>query len=357
MQIIEFIIEIVFIFIISTVIFDLIHYLLHQMQGSQISIFRRLGALHDHHHLFFDDQLVTHKELWPMNLKYHLVPELITQLAVTSCFFFFVNPMAVGVTLGCEMLIFIYVLSIKGLDFNHLHNPKLSKKPSMAFFVMPNYHYQHHLDPKNYFSSWFRIFDFLFGYSCSLKGKCYLVTGASGKFGSQLCVRLEKYGAKVIKIKYGKDFDHDRYDGFKDKIKLADGLILCHGSKGDCQWSHVDSYIEMIESFLENTKADLPEIWALGSEMEFHPAFFKADKPYEKAKRDFALYAKKLYHREDILYRHIVPAAFQSSYNPAPISARPFSWLALFFVQRGFRYIPLTYTGMAYLNYFKFKRE
>lgn len=344
------------IFVVSTFVFDVIHFLLHKMEQSQILWVSKMGRLHQIHHQFFDEKLKTHPELWQANLKYHLIPELVTQIIVTSLFIIWANSYAVLAVVLFEILIFFYVLSKKGFDFNHTYNEKAAKRPSMSWFILPNYHYQHHIDPTNFYGSWYRFFDFIFGYSSSINQKTFLITGSSGTFGREIKQIFLKKGIRFVEIKYGIDFTQNSYDEFVSKIQGVDGLILCHGSKEDCQWSMVESYKKLITLFLEHVETDLPEIWALGSEIEFHPAVFKRDIPYEKAKREYAKFAIELYQNKNILYRHIVSAAFKSSFNPAPFGAKAFAWLAVFFAKRGFRYIPLTYTGIAYLNYFKFRR-
>jgi hypothetical protein len=40
--------------------------------------------------------------------------------------------------------------------------------------------------------------------------------------------------------------------------------------------------------------------------------------------------------------------------GPGLISGEAAAALAMFFIRRGFRYIPVTYTGIAWVNYLKF---
>ena len=49
-----------------------------------------------------------------------------------------------------------------------------------------------------------------------------------------------------------------------------------------------------------------------------------------------------------------MPAAFRSRMGPGLMSGTTAVRTAPFFIRRGFRYIPVTYTGIALLNYFKF---
>jgi hypothetical protein len=75
---------------------------------------------------------------------------------------------------------------------------------------------------------------------------------------------------------------------------------------------------------------------------------------YKPSKQLFARYAKSYYNSDKIIYRHIVPAAFSSAMGPGLISATTAAHWALFFICRGFRYIPVTYTGLALINWIRF---
>jgi hypothetical protein len=342
------------IFAVSTVVFDLIHLTLHRMQESRFSYIRNLGALHIQHHEFFDNRLVNHEALWRSNFIYHLLPEFAVQLAITSTFLFVLNPYPVLVAICLEVGFFLFVVYHRGKDPNHT-SPDKASRPSMNLYVFPNYHAYHHRFPHAYFSSWFRFTDFVFGHSWHAEGQHVLLTGSNGALGKEMYKRFLKMGSTVDIAVYGKDYDRENNEAFRVKAQTADLLVLCHGSKNDMHWSHVTSQMELTEIFIRESRNPVPEIWGLGSEIEFHPALYEKDKNYELAKREFAGFASKLFRRNDILYRHLVPSAFQSTYGSAPISAKPLAWLAFFSIKRGFRYVPLTYTGVAWLNYFKFR--
>jgi nucleoside-diphosphate-sugar epimerase len=99
----------------------------------------------------------------------------------------------------------------------------------------------------------------------------------------------------------------------------------------------------------------LPEIWYLGSEIEIiSPPNTPDMLRYSASKRAFAKYARAYYDDRDFLYRHIIPAGFTSSMGKGLVSADWAAAVTMFFVRRGARYVPVTYTGMAYLNYFRF---
>jgi hypothetical protein len=77
-------------------------------------------------------------------------------------------------------------------------------------------------------------------------------------------------------------------------------------------------------------------------------------KAYSRSKRSFLPHARALYDDLSILYRHIVLSAFHLEMGFAIVSAEWAASVAMWWIRRGARYIPVTYTGLAYLNYFKF---
>ena len=94
---------------------------------------------------------------------------------------------------------------------------------------------------------------------------------------------------------------------------------------------------------------------AVGSEIECHPAFGNADlQTYSRSKRAFARHARRYFHQPDLLYRHIVPSAFTSAMGPGLISGERAAAWAWFLIKRGYRYVPVSYTGIAMINYLKF---
>lgn len=99
-----------------------------------------------------------------------------------------------------------------------------------------------------------------------------------------------------------------------------------------------------------------PEIWAVGSEIELHGDMgIEALKPYAASKRAFAARAREFYTSPDLTYRHIVPAAFTSRMGKGLMSADVAAALSLFFIRRGFTYVPVTYTTLAVWNYIRFR--
>ncbi len=57
---------------------------------------------------------------------------------------------------------------------------------------------------------------------------------------------------------------------------------------------------------------------------------------------------------QGLLYRHIVPSAFRSQMGPGVMSGRTAAAIALWLIRHGFRYVPVTYTGIAFVNFIPF---
>jgi hypothetical protein len=169
---------------------------------------------------------------------------------------------------------------------------------------------------------------------------------------------LEASGGRVTRLKYGRDYDYGDYDRLDPVLTDADVLVLCHGSKVDrAMQANCDSFVGLIERFRRVGRARrLPvEVWAIGSEIEAHPSWGDPDlEIYLRSKRAFARHARRYFHDGSMVYRHIVPSAYTSPMGKGLISGRAAAAIAMFFIRRGFRYIPVTYTGIALLNWLKF---
>jgi len=188
----------------------------------------------------------------------------------------------------------------------------------------------------------------------------FLLTGARGAFGSALKLHLEREGASVATARFGDDWTYDDYGFFNpSRLQDIDVLVLSHGAKTlHAMDANCASFVAIIERYLQARKsATRPaEIWGLGSEIEFHPTWGIAElADYRDSKRAYARYAAHLYRDPGITYRHIVPSAFTSRMGPGLISADTAARMALFLLRRNWKYVPVTYSGFAYLNYFRFR--
>lgn len=221
------------------------------------------------------------------------------------------------------------------------------------------YHAMHREFPDRYFGSVTPLFDRIFGTGCAVKGRVVVITGASGAFGGPFAqLLLDQGAADVIPLKFGVNYIYDDYSPCDGALAQADILVLAHGAKGDlAMQANCDSFLALIERFrgLTAKRKVPPEVWAVGSEIEAHPAWGNAElQVYLESKRAFARHARRYFWDPHFIYRHIVPSAFKSQMGPGLISGAFAARWAWFFIARGFRYIPVSYTGIALINYFKF---
>lgn len=345
-------------FAVATFLFDIIHFLLHCFMKSRWSWLRRIGDLHRAHHEFLTEDLRFQESVTRRNLLLHVVPEFSTQMLVCSLGFLVLDPIPVVVVMAMFSVIFVFVIIQKGKDANHVAAEKLLSAHE-TIFVMAPYHSLHHIHPENYFASYTTLIDRILGTACQIRGRKFAMTGASGAFGSPFKRMLEHAGAaNVATFKFGEDFTYENYADLDEELAAADVLVLSHGSKLDhAMEANCDSFLAIIERFKELHKDDRfpTEVWAVGSEIECHPAFGNKNlQVYLESKRAYARHARRYYRDRAILYRHIVPSAFTSRMGPGLISGTMAARIALFFIRRGFRYVPVTYTGIAFVNYFKF---
>ncbi|KAJ5943441.1 hypothetical protein N7516_003609 [Penicillium verrucosum] len=253
------------------------------------------------------------------------------------------------------------VILASGRDSNHLVYKTAPKDPNWIF-AGPEYHALHHVYPDRYIGSFIKLFDWVWGTAYSVRGKRVVVTGGNGAFGRAIIAELEQEGVQSIhSLKFGVDWDYQNFEKAIAALSACDVLILAHGTKGqDAVESNCNSAVRLVQLFKQNRPIDetsptLPEVWYVGSEIELHPAFGNKElQRYSQSKRRFLPHARSFFDDSDIIYRHIVPSAFQSPMGPAILSAGWAAKCTMFWIRRGARYVPVTYTGFAYLNYFKF---
>jgi len=350
--------ETAILFVVSTILFDVLHYLLHKWQKSRFAILRTFSKWHDYHHKFLDETLTIQKSWNRKNIIFHILPEYLTSIAGVCLGLLIFSPAVVILNIVLHTIMVIFRLVDEGMDINHKNVDRLDARKSMMF-VNPSYHFLHHIYPQQYFSSFVGIFDFILGSSCQIKGQKFVVTGASGAFGQAIVEKIKAAGGHVTTVKYGQDFTYDDYSIFEKLLPETDVLILSHGSKiTDAMQANCTSFQKIIDLYIAVTQERLvpPEVWALGSEIEIHGDFGMDDlKAYSASKKAYAKIAKSYYRSRDVIYRHIVPSAFTSQMGKGLISATCATNWALFYIKRGFYYIPVTYTGLAYLNYFRFR--
>jgi hypothetical protein len=360
-------------FLCGTFFFDIIHYVFHQFSKSNSRFLRLIGNLHAVHHFYFNRRLQFNSHyLWhntcielPLELGCQLFGTWLGWLALERFAIIDLGALSENVLYGVFVIQVIRVLVVailSGRDSNHKIYGTVPKNPSW-FFVGPEYHALHHVDPAAYMSSSFYLFDWLFGAAYTLKSRRVTLTGASGAFGQAIMKQLQTESvASIQELKFGVNWTYDNYDAAIPILVNTDVLILAHGSKGeDALKANCESAVQLISLFKQYRKSDpsqkmlLPEVWYIGSEIELHPTLgIQSLQSYSYSKRSFLPYARTLYDDNSIIYRHIVPAAFRSAMGPAIISAEWAAQATMWWIRRGARYIPVTYTGIAYLHYFKF---
>lgn len=345
-------------FVVSTLLFDILHYLLHRWGHSRNRLLRTFASWHWVHHAFLDRKMRVNLEIVTKNIWYHVLPEYLTSMAGTLLFLlvFPWPPIALVAVLRTWML--VLTIRDEGLDANHMAMDRIGGRQGLLW-VGRDYHAMHHVYPDNFYSSFSNVFDLVFGTTCQIDGRHFLVTGANGAFGSAMKARLEKLGGIVEVAKSGTDFSAGDYDRMTDKLARADVLVLAHGAKTeDCWDANYTTFVDLIDRFVETGKTRLipPEVWALGSEAEFHGDMGLAElRDYAASKRAFAQRARGYYQNPALIYRHIVPSAFTSAMGKGQMSASTAVNIALFFIRRGFSYVPVTLTTLAFWNYFRFR--
>jgi hypothetical protein len=359
-DVVAWIVEAVVVFAVSTFICDTIHWALHRWTKSRFALLRTFASWHHVHHRFLDGKMQVHADLAMTKFWAHLLPEFLTSAAVTALFYLVFHWIAVTAVLALHVWNFVNNIRTEGMDANHMSMDRVSGRQSL-FKVNAAYHAMHHITPDNFYSSYLNVFDLLFGRSCTIRHRRFLITGASGAFGSAMKARIEALGGLVETARHGVDFAAGDTERMRPKLERADVLILAHGAKGAQAWdANCTTFTELADLFIALGKDRLvpPEIWAVGSEAEFHGDMGQADLvDYAASKRAFARRALVYYRSPDVLYRHIVPSAFTSAMGPGPMSADTAVRIALFFVRRGFSYVPVTLTTLALWNYFRFIRQ
>jgi len=347
------IVQMALLFVISTTLFDVVHWLLHRWQRSRWAILRTFSSWHQVHHDFLDKQMQVHPELAWRNFWAHLLPEYLTSVGGTVVFFPFVEPIAVIIIVAIHTVLFGFRIVGEGMDPFHMAMDRLHGKRGV-FMVNASYHAMHHINPMGFYSSFLNVFDMIMGTAVALRGKRVMLTGFGGAFGNCMAALLVKAGATVYTVSL-----RDMLVKDIEALPLADFdiLVMCHGLKhGEPSeiWranSAATAYLG--DTFITTNRNKLvpPEIWSVGSEAEV----FGFD-DYAMSKRFQADYARHNWHdNADVTYRHIVPSAFTSRMGRGLITANAAARWSLFLIRRGFRYVPVTYTGLAFINWLRYK--
>ena len=344
-------------FVVATFVFDAVHFGLHLCLRSRYRWLRWLASPHQAHHDFFDGLLLFHDEAILPNLLHHVIPEYATQMLVCALAFAVLDTIPVIIVMAIFTVLFASVIVLKGKDHSHVPFP-IIPVPRGTLFVGAPYHVMHHVYPESHMSSFTTLFDVLMGTACQIRGRRVALTGASGSFGSAMRDLLERAGAVVVTLKFGVDWTYEDYSGADSALEGADILVLAHGAKGEqAMQANCASFLALIDRFKSLTQnRQVPvEVWAVGSEIECHPAFGDPNlRSYAQSKRAYAQVGARLMLDQGLLYRHIVPSAFRSQMGPGVMRGRTAAAIALWLIRHGFRYVPVTYTGIAFVNFIPF---
>jgi hypothetical protein len=294
-------------FLASSVVFDVVHWLLHQLAASRLAPLRAIGGLHEVHHRFLDRSLRIRPEHQRANLFCHVIPEFLTQLAVSLALLQLLPAPVVGVAIALQVLVFAVILRGRGIDVNH-RDIEVLRAYEPRYFCMPRYHALHHVHPDAHFSSWIKLFDHAMGTGASLPGRSIAMAHAETDFGRALAAELARSGAGRV-VAYATPDD--------PALREADILILADGAPAEAA-----ERVAWVERFAELAAGRRlpPEVWVA-------------------APRDggaFEGHARRYYDDPRLIYRHLaLPGVAGSPARSAALARR-----ALFLVRKGFNYVP-----------------
>lgn len=242
----------------ATIVFDALHWMLHQWAASPHTLWRSVGNLHQTHHRFLDRELIIHEEwMWP-NVWRHVVPEYLVQVAVTLACIPLLPQATVITALLLETLVFVIIMWGKpGFDINH-HAVERLLPYRRLYFCVPEYHLLHHRYPSAHFSSWIKTLDHWLATGTALRDRRILMTGAETALGRKLFDALHTHGA-LVSTATSMD---------TSVMEDAEVLLLCHAETKDSE------YVNWMETFYGIHRDDrFPvEIWALARGGDEHLA-------------------------------------------------------------------------------------
>jgi hypothetical protein len=320
--------------------FDLAHWTLHKFAKSKSPILRKIGYLHEVHHLYFNRRLKFNDHYRWQNMCYELPLELSCQLFGTWLGYVLAN--TTGFTgpalLSKEILVLVLIFEIirsfvvacmEGRDSNHKSYSTVVPQDPHSFLVGPEYHALHHVDPTSYIGSTFKVFDWFLGTSCSLKSRRVTIVGSLGVFGAALREQLlEESVSCVEKLSLVSSATDDGYPTMIELLSRTDILIFDSESERE----------NVIGLFKKHHKAKaaqsllLPEVWQCTSSF----------------KKGSAEHTKRLHDDEDILFRQIDCHTERKWLEVRPeIAAK----LAIWWIRRGVRSVPATFDFLAFFEY------
>ncbi len=308
-----------FLWLAGALVFDGVHWVLHLMLRSRWRVLRALAWPHAVHHRWIDRELrVQWRYQWP-NVFCHLIPEYATQLAFTGLLALVLPTPYVVVVAVLQTGVFLGLLSQRGLDVNHRPVEVLDAyRPGLA--TPPAYHALHHVYPDAHFSAYTKVVDALVGGAAQLAGRRFVLMGGATPFGRALRGTLARVGVDDVR---------EEEPNASPVLGGCDVLVLC-----DPELSEVT----VVESFLRQTRRRRlpPEVWVVHRRPDLPVA--------------------RYYHGDvRVLYRTLVaddgdPAGWSEA------RARSAARATLFWIRRGFHYVPMGWHPRALGGFRRFRR-
>ena len=231
------------VFLASTVAFDVVHWLLHQLARSRSRPLRAIGSLHETHHRFLDAELRIHDELIGQNIRHHVIPEFLTQAAFSAALLLVLPISVVAGAFALQLGVFAWILRDRGLDVNHRGCENLAAFRPL-FFCVPEYHALHHVHPDTHYSSWIKVLDWLLATGAKLEGQRVVWRGADDAPREAMAEALREEGARLE-------------DG---PVAEADILVLAGDDPSDDELSEAAFFVA------SSRTSRLPrELWRLGA--------------------------------------------------------------------------------------------
>ena len=297
--------------------FDGVHWVLHKMMGSRWRGLRALASPHVMHHCWLDESLTTRWEYQRRNIWGHIVLEYTTQLVFSALLLLVLPFLAIAVCVALQTLVFAFVLSQRGLDVNHRAIEILDAyRPS--FLAFPAYHALHHVYPEAHFSAYSKLIDYVVGGGTYLRGKRVALQGGDTPFGRALAEGLRREGVGEILPLIAPD---------SNALAETDILGICDLNAD--RLAYVEAYVQATRH-----RQLPPEVWAVQEQV--------CDG-----------LARHYYSDVRVTYRAIAIDAFALS---DPTFSQRAARTALFFIRRGFNFVPAIRTPRALFDFHRFRR-
>lgn len=347
------IVSFMWLYFTGSLFFDIAHYFLHKFSKSRYWILRRIGYLHEVHHLYFNRRLkFNDRYLW-QNMLCELPLELSCQLFGTWLGYLplrafsltgpgLLTPELFHLVLVFEIIRSFVVAILEGRDSNHQSYSTVVPKDPHSFLVGPEYHALHHVDPSAYIGSSFRVFDWFLGTSYTLRSRRVTIIGLSRVFSQAMKEELESNESVTCIQELS---IHENDEKMVETLASTDVLII-GGEEESCK-----SQVQTIELFKQNYNARpgcllLPEVWYIDNQMQKHSSL--------SAEAAFTNYSRKCYAAKDVLYRHILISNPSSKLGKVFLGPDFAAKAALWWIRRGARYVQIASPGSALWGYFTF---